>query len=299
MGPTEYRARRSFPRSVPVGYPKDDGAPISDIEVWLPFQRAGASQIDLTSRKGRNYRIFISVPSVPPPPGGFPIIYLLDGNASFATAMDRVALQMRRSGTVGLSPGIVVGIGYPREAPFDMERRTFDYLTARAGPPVAFKVGGAAQFAEFIETELKPMLESSFPIDRTRQALLGHSFGGLFVLWSLFTQPEMFQAHIAASPSIWWNERAILADADAFMQRKSEPATKARLLITVGGLEREIPFAGGKLNMVADAEALTARLRAQAEKALDVSYAEIVDEDHMSVVPSAIGRGVRFGWAGY
>lgn len=51
--------------------------------------------------------------------------------------------------------------------------------------------------------------------------------------------------------------------------------------------------------MVADAEALTARLRAQAEEAVDVSYAEFVDENHMSVVPSAICRGVRFAWQGY
>lgn len=272
---------------------------MSDIEIWLPFQRSGASQIDVTSRKGRGYRIFIAVPSVPPPPGGFPVIYLLDGNASFATAMDTAALQMRRADGIGLAPGIVVGIGYPREAPFDMERRTFDYLAPGGNPGPVFKVGGAAQFAEFIETELKPMLESSFPIDRTRQAMFGHSFGGLFVLWSMFTQPEAFQAHIAASPSIWWNERAILASADAYSQRKDNPAAKARLLITVGGLERDIPLAGGKLNMVADAEALSARLRAQAERAVDVTYAEIADEHHMSVVPSAIGRGVRFAWQGY
>lgn len=273
--------------------------PISSIEVWLPFQRAGASQIDVTSRKGRNYRIFISVPSAPPPPDGFPVIYLLDGNASFATAMDTAALQMRRPGGIGLSPGIVVGIGYPREAPFDMERRTFDYLAPGGNPGPVYKVGGAAQFAEFIETELKPMLESSWPIDRTRQALFGHSFGGLFVLWSLFKQPEAFQAHVAASPSIWWNERAILAEADTYTQRKDTPAAKARLLITVGGLERDIPFAGGKLNMVADAEALATRLRTQAERAVDVTYAEIAGESHMSVVPSAIGRGVRFAWQDY
>jgi uncharacterized protein len=273
-------------------------APLRDIEVWLPFQRAGASQIDITSRNGRNYRIFISVPSLPPPPGGFPVLYLLDGNASFATAMDTAAVQMRPSGGTGLAPGIIVGIGYPRETPFDMERRTFDYLAPGGNPGPVFKVGGAAQFAAFIETELKPMLASSFPIDAARQALFGHSFGGLFVLWSLFTQPEAFQAHIAASPSIWWNERAILSNADAYIQRQSS-ATKTRLLITVGGLEREIPFAGGKLNMVADAEALRARLRAKAEGSLEVSYAEIADETHMSVIPSAIGRGVRFAWQGY
>ena len=274
-------------------------ARIGGIETWLPFQRAGASQIDITSRKGRSYRIFVSMPSVPPPPGGFPVIYFLDGNASFAIAMDSVALQMRWSGTIGLSPGIVVGIGYVGEKPFDMERRSFDYLTPRADPATAHKVGGAAQFGDFIETELKPLLESSFPIDRTRQALFGHSFGGLFVLWSLFNQPQAFQSHMAASPSIWWNDRAILAEADAFMTRVDSSAARSRLLITVGSGERDIPFAKGKLNMVADAEALTVRLRAQAERAVDVAYVEIADENHLSVVPTAINRGIRFAWHGY
>lgn len=277
----------------------NDTARMNDIEVWLPFQRAGASQVDLISRKGRKYRIFVAVPPVSPPPGGFPVLYLLDGNASFATAMDTAALQMRRPGGTGLSPGIVVGIGYPREAPFDMERRSFDYLASGTSPNPAFKFGGAAQFADFIEAELKPMLESSWAIDRTRQALFGHSFGGLFVLWSLFTQPDAFQAHVAASPSIWWDSRAILKDADAYLQRERSTTAKSRLLITVGSRESTIasPERKFSVNMVEDATALAARLRASA--GLDVSYAEFPEETHISVVPSAISRGVRFAWQGY
>lgn len=53
------------------------------------------------------------------------------------------------------------------------------------------------------------MVEAVLPIDPDRQSLFGHSFGGLFVLYSLFTRPSAFTTWIAASPSIYWENRTI------------------------------------------------------------------------------------------
>src|SRR5690606_6559257 len=46
---------------------------------------------------------------------------------------------------------------------------------------------------------------AAVPIDESRQTLYGHSYGGLFVLHALRTQPGAFQRYVAASPSLWWN----------------------------------------------------------------------------------------------
>jgi predicted alpha/beta superfamily hydrolase len=270
--------------------------PTTTADAWLPFQRAGASQIDLTSKDGRGYRIFVSVPDSAPPPGGFPVLYLLDGNATFATAMDAVAMQMRRPHATGVPPGIVVGIGYPGDAPLAPERRWFDLTPASdsAGP----SEGGAAAFADFIADTVKPLVQSSWPVDPGRQAVFGHSLGGLFVLWSLFARPESFQSHVAASPSIWWNDCAILAQADDFIRARGCVAAKGRLLMTVGSLERTPPSAmdRGSTTMMENVKALAAQLRGKAADVLDVSYAEFADENHVSVIPAAISRGVRFAW---
>jgi predicted alpha/beta superfamily hydrolase len=45
---------------------------------------------------GRKYRIFISAPAVEPPAEGFPVLYTLDANATFASIAEAARLQRRR-----------------------------------------------------------------------------------------------------------------------------------------------------------------------------------------------------------
>jgi hypothetical protein len=83
----------------------------SRLETIAPFTLPGAVQFDLASDHGSVYRIQMYQPPVPAPAEGFPILYVLDGNAMFATAAQAVALQMRRPQVTGVPPGLVVGIG--------------------------------------------------------------------------------------------------------------------------------------------------------------------------------------------
>lgn len=46
--------------------------------------------------ENRAYQIFISKPSTPPPPAGYPVIYLLDANSVFGTMAEAVRIQGRR-----------------------------------------------------------------------------------------------------------------------------------------------------------------------------------------------------------
>ena len=100
-------------------------------------------------------------------------------------------------------------------------------------------MGGADAFLAFIATDVKPLIESELAIDRGRQALFGHSFGGLFVLHVLFTRPESFQSYVAASPSITWGEPAITAAEARFT---ADPAHgPIRLLATAGSTSSRSP----------------------------------------------------------
>lgn len=64
--------------------------------------------------------------------------------------------------------------------------------------------GWGARFSRFIEEQLKPFIESRYPVDTSNQTLLGVSLRGLFVLRTLLTAPASFQRYVAISPSIWW-----------------------------------------------------------------------------------------------
>jgi predicted alpha/beta superfamily hydrolase len=197
----------------------------------------------------REYHIMISRPvGNPPSPSGYPVIYMLDANAAFATMAEAVGLRSRRPEVTGIVPSVVVGIGYATDEPFDPVARTYDCT-----PPAAVlklpprpdgtswpRTGGADAFLDFITQDLKPAIEREWPIDADRQALFGHSFGGLFTLHALFTRPHMFQSYIAASPSIWWNECFVLDEERAFSAAVRDRPRNLDVLITVGGCEQEL-----------------------------------------------------------
>lgn len=255
----------------------------------------GAFQFDTVSRRGACYRIFIHEPPVAPPPGGFPVLYLLDGNAHFTTAVATMAMQSRRPEITGVPTCVIVGIGYPTDELLELRRRCFDYTPCANDRQEG---GGAERFSDFIEDELRPLVEAVVPVDRARQALFGHSFGGLFTLWSLFARPGSFRSYLAASPSIWWGDRAILAQEEGFVSG-APSVTPLRLLLTAGSLEGVPPMAAPSYQstMAEDAAALASRLCARTDGRINVRYAELADETHVSIVPAAISRSIRFAWS--
>lgn len=263
----------------------------------------GSAQWDMTAGgdPARSYRIFAAWPPTEPPPGGFPVLYLLDGNSVFGTAVDAMRVVGSRGAGMEPSPAVVIAIGYPTDRPFDPARRTRDYTPPAAGAPAG--TGGADAFLAFLETELKPEVERRFPIDRGRQTLFGHSYGGLFVLHALFTRPDGFQRYVAASPSIWWQDRAVLRAELRFAEALAADAASRSLLITVG--ERELAAPAGTVvdpahderrrqaRMVENARELAERLSALAPRGPAVSFVMFADETHGSVIGPAVGRAVR------
>lgn len=274
----------------------------------------------MRSRTGAEFRIFVAYPHAPPPPSGFPVAYVLDANAVFGTVTEAVRLQSARPDATGVTPAVVVGIGYPNELPLDPVRRTFDYTpmvdpAALAPRPDGSNwppTGGADAFLDFIEDELKPAIAGMAPIDPHRQVLFGHSFGGLFTLYALFRRPQSFQTFVAGSPSIWFGGGAILAIEKEFSALVEAAAGQRSVLIGVGGLEQTPPPARGAFKqrdaevraawiernrMVDNAREMAARLEKLAANGLRVRYDEFPDENHVSVVPPLVSRALRFALA--
>ncbi len=66
--------------------------------------------------------------------------------------------------------------------------------------------GGAANFKRFLSAELIPLVEKTYRTDGFR-TLSGHSAGGQFVLYTLTSEPALFRAYVALSPSLDWDGR--------------------------------------------------------------------------------------------
>lgn len=263
--------------------------PIECNDRSLPVELPHTRQFDLVTRDGLTYRLLVGVPAEPPPPGGFPLAVLVDGHALFPTMVATARLQAGRSEVTGVVPSVVLGIGYPGGALFDRERREADLL------PVP---GGADRFLETILTEMIPAVEAIVPLDPALRSLVGHSYGGLFTLHALFTRPEQFRAYVAGSPSIWWQDRAILQAEEAFRRPGAHEA--ARLLITVGDAEqtdipRVAPERAARLKMARmrdNAAEMAARLNASRSVACE--FVIFPGENHVSVIPSMLSRAASF-----
>lgn len=260
---------------------------------FAPVTLPQAWQRNFEARDSSRYRLLISVPEGPSPPRGFPSLVLVDGHALFPVAATAARLQAQRPEATGIGPAVVIGIGYPDGRPFDAERRQRDLL------PVP---DGADRFLDMIVEEILPAVAKLAPLDPARRALAGHSYGGLFVLHALFTRPGLFDALVAGSPSIWWQERAILASEEAFRRDSSGPA--GRLLITIGSHEQAPTLAVtpqraerlAQARMRDNAAEMADRLAASGRVACD--FTEFPGENHVSVIPSMLSRAIAFALAG-
>jgi len=247
--------------------------------------------------RDRSYRIQVAAPHGEAPPEGYPVFYTTDGNGLFDLAAQTAFIEAAYQDYTSMPPVVVVAIGYESAHPFD-PMRAYDLSPPDPAPPKDAKVmnneavagvGGADHFLDFIGQSLKPAIEQQYKIDRHRQALFGHSRGGLFVLHTLFTRPREFQIYIAASPAIWWHDRFVVKERRQFLASLPQRPTNARLLITVGALEQGS-------DMVDNAFEMSQALTGLQGKGLEVSYFAFDQEDHISVIPAAISRALNFAF---
>jgi predicted alpha/beta superfamily hydrolase len=289
----------------------ETGTPTSPTPVCL---RRTEQWIHRSRGNGREYLIYLSTPAESPPPDGFPIIYLLDGNATFGTVVESIALRSRRPDVTGVVPAVVVGIGYETADPYDRVKRTYDYTPF---PPEISEsadrsggegeTGGAELFLDFLEAELKPFVEARVPVDRSHQALVGHSLGGLLVLHTLTSRPSSFQSYVASSPSIWWARERLLEEISNLAAKQTLVTATLRVMLTVGEHEQKLgPQEVGssefrakgerrsQRRMVDDAREAANRLEPLARSGGRVHFEVFPGEDHASTALLTVNQFLRF-----
>ncbi|MCG8420664.1 MAG: alpha/beta hydrolase [Proteobacteria bacterium] len=189
---------------------------------------------------------------------GYPVMYLLDGDAHFhhTTGLVSYLANLQR-----MPEMIVVAIGNTD--------RTRDLTPTRQERfPTS---GGADNFLAFIKDELIPAVDRDY---RTvpHRVLVGHSFGGLFTVHALTRSPDTFQGYVSISPSLWWQDQLMRRNAEALIARR--PDLDAFLHITLGN-ERE--------HMRASNQAFAEMLENRAPAGLRWKFTVLGNEDHGSV----------------
>jgi predicted alpha/beta superfamily hydrolase len=245
---------------------------------------------EMASEGGEVYRIFVSYPAAEPPVDGYPVLYVLDGNASFAGFAEARRIQEH----FDLGKSIVVGVGYPTDLAYDL-RRLNDYTMPMRDPPPArwrglakYQSGGWDTFLDFLTGKLRAEIGKRYKIDPNRQSLFGHSLGGLLALHTLYSRPQAFEAIVAASPSLEWNEQSVLTEERAFAARvaSGKVGKTSRLLVVVGGRDIDDDPYG--------AESFALRMEQLSGYGMRTRFRRYEEEGHMTVPARAVTDTLRF-----
>lgn len=197
----------------------------------------------------------------------YPVLYLLDGDAHIAHT-SATAEFLARNGR--MSELIVVAI--PNTDRTRDLSPTHITTTGATGAPQFPTSGGGDKFLKFMETELFPQIEKNYRVHPYR-ILAGHSLGGLFTVHAMISRPELFNAYIAVSPALQWDNQIVVKRAeDFFKSRKEVPKT---LVISLGNEPGPIDDAYHQFKQL---------LSRQQSKGFEWEALELADEDHGSVV---------------
>lgn len=152
-------------------------------------------------------QIYIHVPkqNSANPNRTFPVLYLLDGENHFHILSAYIDYLSHYE---IIPPIMVVGIiSKDRKKDLTPTNSTIDYFGKVDS--TYNTSGGNEQFFQFIRTDLMPYIEKNYKAGAYK-IFAGHSFGGITTINCMLTHSDMFNAYIAISPSLWWNNKYIL-----------------------------------------------------------------------------------------
>jgi len=137
----------------------------------------------------------------------YPVVFILDGEMFLPTVND---VQSYYSG--GFTPEMVlVGISNAKNRIRDL---TTSKIKEKYGMPFNQENGEADNFSRFIEKELIPFIEKNYPVTNYR-TLIGHSYGGLFAIYTMVNKPDLFANYLAIDPSLDWDNQKLVSEAKA------------------------------------------------------------------------------------
>jgi predicted alpha/beta superfamily hydrolase len=216
------------------------------------------------------------------PPGyaegdrAYPVLYLLDGGTTWQDFHHISGLA--QLGTVNGTTRDVIVVGIASG-----DRRN-ELALPTENPELIARYptqGQSERFRRFIAEEVQPFVEGRFRTSG-ETALMGESLAGLFVVETFLKAPEMFDAYVAVSPSLWWDGGRLAQQSGAHLRDHSNDA---RTLILTMGDE------GGEMQAAMDV--LVANLRDHAMPGLAWSYRPRPEESHATIYHGAAMEAFR------
>lgn len=254
-----------------------------------PFQieRSAVHTIASPTLK-RSYDLYVKLPPGYDKPENvqrkYPVLYLTDGPYTFQVASGVTRVPFNH-GT--FEEFILVGLSYSHgdDPALSRERDLTPLVDVRKKQA---PTGEAPSYFGFIKNEAIPLIEKTYRADPRRRSLAGQSLGGLFGIWVMFNEPELFQNYILTSASLWYNKKAMFEAEAAYA--KTHTDLKANLYMAIGSTEYpggcgDAPAQCPPLDMAAQQAEMLKRLAARKYKSLKLHGKVVEGSFHTTTFP--------------
>ena len=211
----------------------------------------------------------------------YPVLYLLDSFYNFSHVVGTVEYLFLNE----LIPEmIVVGIRNTRrnrdltpDSP-NLNKKDLERMGI---------IGGADNFLAFFEKELIPHVEKTYRA-APYKVIVGHSLGGLFNVYSFFKKPNLFNAYLTISPSLWYPNELISQKFEDVFNNPSE--LNQTFYMTLAN-ENSGTMRGNVLKLSGEFENY---INIHKDTGLRFKYDPMPEESHGTVGLPSIYFGLRF-----
>jgi predicted alpha/beta superfamily hydrolase len=124
-----------------------------------------------------------------------------------------------------------------------------------------------------------PVITARYPTTG-ETAIMGDSLAGLFVVETLFTDPDMFDTYIAIDPSVWWNNADLVTRSGPLL-----PATASR--------QKILYLASSSDDTPEFTRKLAERLQKESSATLKCWFEPMKQEKHATIYHPAASLAVR------
>ena len=208
----------------------------------------------------------------------YEVIYITDGE----WAMEPFSFVYKwAQGENFVPPAIIVSV--PNRYINSANQRDRDFLPVHVPQPAIS--GGAGNFLSFFKDKLIPYIDKKYPTNGTN-SLYGHSYGGVFVLYALLSEPQLFKSYYATDPPFWFNNGYLIKMAAEKLEKL--PAGKT---LWLAGNDKTYKSQG--------LERLDSVLRVKAPAGMHWKMVTYPNETHNSVRLKAMYDGIKFAYSGY
>lgn len=215
----------------------------------------------------------------PQSPEKYDVLYVTDGEWN-----TRIVSNIQLGLGIQFTPPLII-VSIPNVYPNKNNQRGRDFTpTHTEGMPES---GGADKFLSFFKTELLPYINQKYKTNG-ENTLYGSSLGGIFAMYALCTEPQLFQSYLIADPAWWWDNNYI----SKLVKEK---------LATLAPLNKTILITGREGAPYQYMGIATVDTVLQPAKAAGAHWKTMLynDETHNSMIFRTIYDGLKYTYAGF